>query len=105
MNCCEILANSISSSNLRELDLGNNKLTDAGITKICDGLKESKIEKLRSVSNKRPPGIFFKQVVPAGFFYCLLVQTAELQPNRALLEGPGLNYQLCLLQTESSGPL
>ena len=50
-NCCEQLAKSISSSQLRELDLSNNNLTDVGIAKLSDGLRNSKLETLRSVSN------------------------------------------------------
>lgn len=52
VTCCEVLANGISSSQLRELDLGNNNLTDAGIIKLSGGLKNSKLEALRSVSNE-----------------------------------------------------
>lgn len=52
MNCCEKLAKSISSSQLRELDLSNNNLTDAGIAQLSDGLRNSKLETLRSVANK-----------------------------------------------------
>uniref|UniRef100_A0A3Q3WJF1 B30.2/SPRY domain-containing protein n=1 Tax=Mola mola TaxID=94237 RepID=A0A3Q3WJF1_MOLML len=47
MNCCEKLAKSISSSQLRELDLSNNNLTDAGIAQLSDGLRNSKLETLR----------------------------------------------------------
>ncbi|XP_074475770.1 NACHT, LRR and PYD domains-containing protein 3-like isoform X1 [Sebastes fasciatus] len=46
-NCCEILVNEIKSSQIRELDLGNNNLTDAGITLLSGGLKSSKLETLR----------------------------------------------------------
>lgn len=52
VTCCEILANGISSSQLRELDLGNNNLTDAGIIPLSGGLKNSKLETLRSKPNK-----------------------------------------------------
>ncbi|XP_076616906.1 NACHT, LRR and PYD domains-containing protein 3-like [Chaetodon auriga] len=45
--CCEMLANGISSSHLRELDLCNNNLTDAGLERLSDGLKDSKLETLR----------------------------------------------------------
>ncbi|XP_078019413.1 NACHT, LRR and PYD domains-containing protein 3-like isoform X1 [Epinephelus lanceolatus] len=47
VNCCEILANCINSSQVRELDLGNNNLTDAGIKLLSGGLKNSKLETLR----------------------------------------------------------
>uniref|UniRef100_A0A8C4IJ53 Protein NLRC3 n=2 Tax=Dicentrarchus labrax TaxID=13489 RepID=A0A8C4IJ53_DICLA len=47
VTCCENLANEISSSQLRELDLGNNNLTDAGIIRLLGGLKNSKLETLR----------------------------------------------------------
>lgn len=46
---CEILASNITSSHLRELDLGNNNLTDEGALRLFDSLKKSKIETLRSV--------------------------------------------------------
>ncbi|KAI3365108.1 hypothetical protein L3Q82_010225 [Scortum barcoo] len=52
VTCCEILANAISSSKLRELDLSNNKMTDAGITILSGGLKNSKLETLRLRSCK-----------------------------------------------------
>lgn len=39
------------SSHLRELDLGNNNLTDEGLLLLLDSLKKSKIETLRSVVN------------------------------------------------------
>ncbi|CAI5658519.1 unnamed protein product [Oreochromis niloticus] len=45
--CCENLANAISSSQLRELDLSNNNLTDAGLMKLSSGLRNSKVETLR----------------------------------------------------------
>lgn len=51
VKCCEILASSITSSHLRELDLGNNNLTDEGVLPLFDSLKKSKIETLRSVVN------------------------------------------------------
>uniref|UniRef100_I3KFR3 NACHT, LRR and PYD domains-containing protein 3 n=1 Tax=Oreochromis niloticus TaxID=8128 RepID=I3KFR3_ORENI len=44
--CCENLANAISSSQLRELDLSNNNLTDAGLMKLSSGLRNSKVETL-----------------------------------------------------------
>lgn len=74
VNCCEILANSVSSSHLRELDLGNNNLTDTGVIRLYRGLKKSELETLRSVSNKflslPPPS---KRVVFSIFFYFLFV--------------------------------
>ncbi|KAM3592328.1 uncharacterized protein V6R79_016728 [Siganus canaliculatus] len=45
--CCELLANSISSSQIRELDLGNNSLKDAGLIRLSAGLRSSKLETLR----------------------------------------------------------
>uniref|UniRef100_UPI0037E6FFB5 NACHT, LRR and PYD domains-containing protein 3-like n=1 Tax=Semicossyphus pulcher TaxID=241346 RepID=UPI0037E6FFB5 len=45
--CCEILGNAISSSKIRELDLGNNNLTDDGLILLSKGLKDSKLETLR----------------------------------------------------------
>ncbi|KAM9336924.1 NACHT, LRR and PYD domains-containing protein 3-like [Symphorus nematophorus] len=50
--CCEMLANGISSSQLKGLDLGNNSLTDAGIIQLSGGLKSSKLETLRLRSCK-----------------------------------------------------
>uniref|UniRef100_A0A3Q0RTI8 Uncharacterized protein n=1 Tax=Amphilophus citrinellus TaxID=61819 RepID=A0A3Q0RTI8_AMPCI len=47
LTCCENLANTISSSQLRELDLSNNNLTDAGLVKLYTGLRNSKLEMLR----------------------------------------------------------
>lgn len=46
--CCETLADGIvSSSQIRELDLSNNNLTDSGLSQLSDGLKNSKVEILR----------------------------------------------------------
>ncbi|XP_039644360.1 NLR family CARD domain-containing protein 3-like isoform X1 [Perca fluviatilis] len=47
VTCCEDLANGIKASQVRELDLGNNNLTDAGMILLSDGLKNSKLETLR----------------------------------------------------------
>lgn len=48
VTCCENLSNGIRSSQIRELDLSNNNLTDAGLRQLSDGLKTSKLETLRS---------------------------------------------------------
>ncbi|XP_018531197.1 NACHT, LRR and PYD domains-containing protein 3 [Lates calcarifer] len=45
--CCKKLAEVISSSQFRELDLSNNNLADSGIELLSDGLKDSKLETLR----------------------------------------------------------
>ncbi|KAK1881621.1 NACHT LRR and PYD domains-containing protein 5 [Dissostichus eleginoides] len=45
--CCKILEIGIHSSDIRELDLGNNNITDDGILVLSDTLKNSKLEKLR----------------------------------------------------------
>ncbi|CAJ1080184.1 NACHT%2C LRR and PYD domains-containing protein 3-like isoform X1 [Xyrichtys novacula] len=45
--CCRPLGVTVSSSKLRELDLGNNKLKDVGIALLSLGLKTSKLEMLR----------------------------------------------------------
>ncbi|XP_029382950.1 NACHT, LRR and PYD domains-containing protein 3-like isoform X2 [Echeneis naucrates] len=47
VTCCETLANTISSTHIRELDLSNNNLTDQGMTLFHDGLTNNKLEKLR----------------------------------------------------------
>ncbi|XP_062416053.1 NACHT, LRR and PYD domains-containing protein 3-like isoform X2 [Pungitius pungitius] len=47
VSCCENLAKNINPSQVRELDLSNNNLTDAGITLLSTKLKNSKLEKLR----------------------------------------------------------
>nr|XP_020460759.1 NACHT, LRR and PYD domains-containing protein 3-like isoform X2 [Monopterus albus] len=47
VTCCESLSNGISSSQLRELDLSDNNLTDAGLIQLCGALKHSKLETLR----------------------------------------------------------
>ncbi|TDG97842.1 hypothetical protein EPR50_G00212240 [Perca flavescens] len=47
VTCCEDLANGIKTSQVRELDLGNNNLTDAAMILLSDGLKHSKLETLR----------------------------------------------------------
>lgn len=108
MTCCANLANSISLSQLRELDLGNNNLTDEGIKRLSGGLKSSKLETLRLIfdmflSDKSFLFTDAKQVV--YFFIFPVVKTEELQPNRAQLRRPGLSYQLSLLPPESVGPL
>ncbi|XP_042252927.1 NLR family CARD domain-containing protein 3-like [Thunnus maccoyii] len=43
----DILANVIRSSQVRELDLSNNNLTDAGLMRLSSGLKNSKLEIFR----------------------------------------------------------
>ncbi|XP_039990373.1 NACHT, LRR and PYD domains-containing protein 3-like [Xiphias gladius] len=47
VTCCQNLANCISTSQIRELDLSNNNLTDSGIILLSGGLKNSKVETLR----------------------------------------------------------
>ncbi|XP_023287067.1 NACHT, LRR and PYD domains-containing protein 3-like [Seriola lalandi dorsalis] len=47
VTCCESLANGVSSSQIRELDLSNNNLTDSGINLLSGGLKNSKLDKLK----------------------------------------------------------
>lgn len=72
MRSCEILGNSLSSSHLRELDLGNNNLTDAGIIRLCCGLKNSKLETLRSGEvESNEDALFSKQVVVAFSLFCV----------------------------------
>ncbi|XP_041829785.1 NLR family CARD domain-containing protein 3-like [Melanotaenia boesemani] len=44
---CKMLSHGISSSQLRELDLSNNNLTDNGLIKLSDGLKNSALKTLR----------------------------------------------------------
>lgn len=73
VNCCEILANSVSSSHLRELDLGNNNLTDTGVIRLYRGLKKSELETLRSVSNKflsLPPCLPSVWFLAFSFIFC-----------------------------------
>uniref|UniRef100_A0A3P9LQV9 NLR family CARD domain-containing protein 3 n=1 Tax=Oryzias latipes TaxID=8090 RepID=A0A3P9LQV9_ORYLA len=47
MTCCEKLANGIRSSQLRELDLSNNNLTDEGFMHLVASLRDSKLQTLR----------------------------------------------------------
>lgn len=47
-NCCEKLSHAISTSRLRELDLSNNPLGDAGVAELWRGLKTANLETLRS---------------------------------------------------------
>uniref|UniRef100_A0A3P9IT85 NLR family CARD domain-containing protein 3 n=1 Tax=Oryzias latipes TaxID=8090 RepID=A0A3P9IT85_ORYLA len=47
MTCCEKLAIGIRSSQLRELDLSNNNLTDAGFMHLFASLRDSKLQTLR----------------------------------------------------------
>ncbi|XP_075950089.1 NACHT, LRR and PYD domains-containing protein 3-like [Anarhichas minor] len=47
LSCCENLAKGINPSQVTELDLGNNNLTDDGIKLLSEGLKNSKLETLR----------------------------------------------------------
>ncbi|XP_026170673.1 NACHT, LRR and PYD domains-containing protein 3-like isoform X2 [Mastacembelus armatus] len=47
VTCCDVLSNGISPSQLRELDLSNNNLMDAGVILLSSGLKNSKLKALR----------------------------------------------------------
>ncbi|KAM4524684.1 NACHT, LRR and PYD domains-containing protein 3-like isoform 1-T2 [Odontesthes bonariensis] len=45
--CCVTLTSVISSSQIRELDLSNNNVTDAGLMQLSAGMKKSKLQTLR----------------------------------------------------------
>ncbi|KAM8888378.1 protein NLRC3-like [Synchiropus picturatus] len=45
--CCEPLASIMGTSKLRELDLSDNMLTDAGIKRLSEGMKGSRLQTLR----------------------------------------------------------
>lgn len=52
---CEILASAMASSNITELHLHGNNLTDEGVPQLCGGLEKSKIHTLRLEVNCRNP--------------------------------------------------
>ncbi|XP_036936199.1 NACHT, LRR and PYD domains-containing protein 3-like isoform X1 [Acanthopagrus latus] len=88
VTCCANLANGISLSQLRELDLGNNNLTDEGIKRLSGGLRSSKLEtlRLRSCSLTEPSsGVLAKVISSASC--CLKV--LDLSDNDLLDVGVG----------------
>lgn len=115
VNCCEILAKSISTSQLRELDLGNNNLTDAGIKLLCRGLQDSKLEtlSLRSCNLTEHSSDVLASLISSAS--CLLkeldLSDNDLQDEgvKKLCDGLGsphckleiLNLSLCRLTEES----
>lgn len=101
VKCCETLSHTIGTSCIRELDLSNNPLEDAGMAKLWQGLTKANLEMLRSVllSSTRC-GL---QVSSACLF--LPVQVEELQPDAGHFPARGFNHQLRLLQAETAGPL
>ncbi|KAM8729350.1 NACHT, LRR and PYD domains-containing protein 3-like isoform 2-T2 [Acanthopagrus schlegelii] len=88
VTCCANLANGISLSQLRELDLGNNNLTDEGIKRLSGGLRSSKLEtlRLRSCSLTEPSSGVLASVIKSASC-CLKV--LDLSDNDLLDVGVG----------------
>lgn len=98
MNCCEKLSQAISASQLRDLDLSNNQLRDAGLQALWRGLKEAQLDSLRWVLSQPP---FQVTLRICGF----CVQAEELQPDARQLPAPGQDHQLRLGHAQTAGPL
>lgn len=79
MTCCANLANSISLSQLRELDLGNNNLTDEGIKRLSGGLKSSKLETLRLIFDTFLSDRGFYLLMPSKWFISLFFLLLRLR--------------------------
>ncbi|XP_030256277.1 NACHT, LRR and PYD domains-containing protein 3-like isoform X2 [Sparus aurata] len=88
VTCCANLANSISLSQLRELDLGNNNLTDEGIKRLSGGLKSSKLEtlRLRSCSLTEPSSGVLASVISSASCH---LKVLDLSDNDLLDVGVG----------------
>lgn len=101
VNCCEKLSTAISTSRLRELDLSNNPLADAGVRALWGGLKGVKLDTLRWAPLSAAGAVF-----PAESAFLLLpFQIAELQPDARHVPAHGSDHQLRLVHAESAGPL
>ncbi|XP_041672467.1 NACHT, LRR and PYD domains-containing protein 3-like isoform X2 [Cheilinus undulatus] len=101
--CCKSLGDAIRFSNLRELNLSDNKLTDEGMIQLHIGLKNSKLEilRLRSCSLTEPSSDPLASVISSAT--CQL-KVLDLSDNDFMDEGVkklcgGLESSHCKLET------
>lgn len=68
VNCCDSLSSVISASQIQELDLSHNPLTDSGIIVLCSAIKDSKIVtiRLKSCSLSKQSAEYFSSLLSSA---------------------------------------
>ncbi|XP_024913837.1 NLR family CARD domain-containing protein 3-like isoform X3 [Cynoglossus semilaevis] len=105
VTCCEMLASCISSSQIRELNLGNNNLTDLGMSLLSAGLKNSKLEtlRMRSCSMTKLSSDALAEMISSASCQLKVLDLSDndLEDEGVTVFSTGLGNSCCKLETLS----